>query len=51
MPTNLADIDPYTPKIGYFECLTCGSRTMSHDRLSTCSSCGGPLQNIAVPRE
>ncbi|WP_155120563.1 rubrerythrin-like domain-containing protein [Haloprofundus marisrubri] len=46
-----APVDPYSPERGYYECLTCGSRETSTDHLTTCSSCGGDVRNLAVPRE
>jgi Zn finger protein HypA/HybF involved in hydrogenase expression len=51
MVINNATVDPYTPERGYFECLTCGDRTTSTDRLTECPDCGGTVQNIAVARE
>ncbi len=50
MPTS-ANVDPYSPEVGYFECLECSRRTTSDNRLTTCTDCGGQLRNIAVPRE
>ena len=50
IPTS-ADVDPYTPDGGYFECVDCSRRTTSDERLTTCEECGGRLRNIAVPRE
>ena len=51
MVHNNADIDPFSPEMGYFECVDCGKRKMSDERLTTCTGCGGQLQNLAVPRE
>ena len=50
IPTS-ADVDPYTPEMGYFECVECSRRTTSDERLTTCETCGGQLRNIAVARE
>jgi len=50
IPTSTA-VDPYTPEMGYFECVECSRRTTSDKRLTTCEKCGGQLRNIAVPRE
>ncbi|MFC7134550.1 MULTISPECIES: rubrerythrin-like domain-containing protein [Salinibaculum] len=44
--------DPYTPTGAYiYECTVCGARIESEERIGECSSCGGAVQNIAVPRE
>jgi len=51
MTHNAASIDPYTAEDACFECRHCGSRTRSDERLSACPSCGGPVENIAIPRE
>lgn len=51
MVENLTTIDPYSPSDGYFECLDCGNRESSVDRLSACPQCDGTVRNIAVPRE
>ena len=51
MSPNHADIDPYTPETGYFDCLQCGARETSTNRLHRCGSCDGPMHNIAVARE
>ncbi|MFB6172024.1 MAG: rubrerythrin-like domain-containing protein [Haloarculaceae archaeon] len=34
-----------------FECMDCGRRTDADEGGRTCPSCGGPLQNLSVPRE
>ena len=51
MSPHNATIDPFTPSTNYFECVVCGARRHSDERLTTCSDCGGRLRNIAVPRE
>jgi len=51
MVPNNAEIDPFSPETGYFECVDCGKRETSDERLTTCADCSGHLQNIAVPRE
>ncbi|WP_253738945.1 rubrerythrin-like domain-containing protein [Halohasta salina] len=50
VPHN-ATIDPFTPSTNYFECVGCGSRCHSDERLTTCPDCGDRVRNIAVPRE
>ncbi|WP_411968558.1 rubrerythrin-like domain-containing protein [Haloferax sp. YSSS75] len=44
-------IDGYSASEGYFECRSCGSRTVSQNHVAACPSCGGSVRNIAVPRE
>lgn len=45
-------IDPYTPSGAFiYECRTCNARIESEDRIEECTACGGPVQNLAVPRE
>ncbi|WP_459822124.1 rubrerythrin-like domain-containing protein [Halorubrum luteum] len=48
---NLSSIDPYSPSGGYFECLECGTRQSSSERITACPDCKGDVRNIAVPRE
>jgi rRNA maturation endonuclease Nob1 len=44
--------DPYTMTGTYiYECVACAERVESEDRIGDCPSCGGVVQNIAVPRE
>ncbi|TQQ83321.1 rubrerythrin-like domain-containing protein [Halonotius terrestris] len=51
MPQNAASIDPYTTEEACFECLECGARARSEERIHECSACGGEVKNIAIPRE
>lgn len=51
MTLNNAEVDPYSPERGYYECLVCGERRTSDEPVSVCESCGGDVRNIAVPRE
>ncbi|WP_200840243.1 rubrerythrin-like domain-containing protein [Halorubrum sp. JWXQ-INN 858] len=51
MTKNLTSIDPYSPSVGYYECLECSYRESSAERLGTCPMCEGQVHNIAVPRE
>jgi rubrerythrin len=43
--------DPFTPEESYYECLECGSRTLTEDHIGSCPACGGEVRNIGVPRE
>jgi predicted nucleic acid-binding Zn ribbon protein len=44
--------DPYDRPSGYlYECLECGARSWTDERVGTCADCGGELRNLAVPRE
>jgi len=44
--------DPYDPPGEYLqECLDCGCRTHTEERVGACPDCGGELRNLAVPRE
>ncbi|MCL9817343.1 rubrerythrin-like domain-containing protein [Natronocalculus amylovorans] len=51
MNTNHADIDPYTPSTGYYECVSCTYREHRTDSPGTCPHCGDTVRNIAVSRE
>ncbi|WP_136602544.1 rubrerythrin-like domain-containing protein [Salinigranum halophilum] len=51
MVLNNADIDPHRNEHGYYECLSCGTRTTSDDPLGRCVDCGGEVRNIGVARE
>lgn len=51
MVLNNSAIDPYSPSDGYFECLECGYRETSGDRVTECPDCAGRVRNIAVARE
>ncbi|WP_416839718.1 rubrerythrin-like domain-containing protein [Haloferax sp. DFSO52] len=41
----------WTVSGGYFECRSCGTRTVSERFLAVCPNCGGSVRNIAVARE
>lgn len=43
--------DPYTPSTYRFECRSCLTVLPTDERLSDCPECGGPLRNVAIPRE
>ena len=44
-----AEVDPYRPEGGYYECTECGARVETD---GICEGCGcDALVNIAVPRE
>jgi DNA-directed RNA polymerase subunit RPC12/RpoP len=44
--------DPFDPPEEYcYECLDCGARVRTDQRVGTCADCGGRLRNLAVPRE
>ena len=44
--------DPFDPPEEYlYECLECGARTWTEDRIGRCGDCGGTVKNLAVPRE
>lgn len=51
MTHDFTSVDPYTPAKGYFECVDCGHRETSDDRIGTCPNCDGDVRNIAVARE
>lgn len=51
MVLNNGTLDPYHSVRGYYECQECGERTTSEEPLTSCPSCDGPVQNIAVARE
>ncbi|WP_372911248.1 rubrerythrin-like domain-containing protein [Salinigranum sp.] len=51
MVIHHADIDPHQSEHGYYECLSCGARTTSEDRLGRCVDCGGDVHNIGIARE
>ncbi|WP_157532948.1 rubrerythrin-like domain-containing protein [Haloferax profundi] len=51
MTVHNSTIDNYRATEGYFECRSCGSRTVSDAHLGSCPSCGGLVRNIAVARE
>lgn len=47
----VANIDPYEPADGRFECVECGARTEAPSRSGACDRCGGRVKNIAVCQE
>ena len=51
MVVHNSAIDPHKSDHGYYECLSCGTRSASGDRKETCGGCGGELRNIAIARE
>lgn len=51
MVIHNASIDPHPGNRDHYECLACGGRTVSEERVTTCSECGGELRNIGLPRE
>lgn len=51
MVLHNASIDPHTAERDYYECRSCGERTVSDERVETCTDCGGDLRNIGVARE
>lgn len=51
MTLNNTSIDPYRASDGYFECVSCGHRESSTERLHECPECGDEMRNIGVARE
>ncbi|WP_396612624.1 rubrerythrin-like domain-containing protein [Haloferax sp. S1W] len=51
MVLHNSKIDRYQAAEGYYECRSCGTRTVSSSHVASCPSCGGSVRNIAVPRE
>jgi hypothetical protein len=44
--------DPYSPSGGrLYECAACGERDRRRTQTRRCAACGGPMQNLTVPRE
>ncbi|MCU4750512.1 rubrerythrin-like domain-containing protein [Halobacteria archaeon AArc-curdl1] len=43
--------DPYTPSGYDVECYECSFREQTDSRPGRCPVCGGPVHNVAVPRE
>ncbi|WP_330630404.1 rubrerythrin-like domain-containing protein [Halocatena halophila] len=43
--------DPAPSGSPYYECIDCGRREHQQPDGRLCSSCGGYLQNIGVPRQ
>ncbi|WP_372912721.1 rubrerythrin-like domain-containing protein [Salinigranum sp.] len=43
--------DPFEPSgVSHFECVECGDRQTTADRVTGCPTCGGTVQNLSVPR-
>ncbi|MFP8889188.1 rubrerythrin-like domain-containing protein [Natrialbaceae archaeon A-CW2] len=52
VPThNMVRSDPYTPTRYDVECYECSFREHTDSRPGRCPACGGPVHNVAVPRE
>ncbi|WP_227378362.1 rubrerythrin-like domain-containing protein [Haladaptatus halobius] len=48
----MAERDPIDGEPPYtHECQDCGHRVEADDQPGECQNCGGPMQNISLPRE